>query len=1031
MNTTAGVLYGVGLGPGDPELVTVKAARLIGAAGVVAYHSARHGRSIARSIAAPYLRGDQIEEQLVYPVTTEPAQHPGGYEAAIEEFYEQAAARLMAHLAAGRDVVLLAEGDPLFYSSYMHMHKRISRRFRTEIVPGITSVSAASAALATPLVEGDDVLTVLPGTLGRDELTRRLSGTGAAAIMKISRSYADVLQALKESGRLPQAYYVERASGGAQQLIEPAGDVDPSAVPYMSIIIVPGAEAAGQPADQARTGRADRPGQATAQATEQATGRVDVVGLGPAGRDWLTPQAMAVLAAADDIVGYGPYVDRVPPNPRQQRHGSDNRVEAQRAEFALDLARQGRRVAVVSSGDPGVFAMASVVLEAAASHERFADVPVDDRARDHRRAGRGEPGRRPAGPRLRRLVPVGSPQALGGHRPAARGGGGRRLRDRHLQPGVRLAAPATYRRAQPAAGPPGPADPGGGRPRRRHARPAGHRDHARRSRPRAGRHAVPAHRRLQPDPRPAQRNAGPQGDHPPPLPRLSHRTVSATVVTTTVPSGSGGRSTMTTRTPREAAASSLASVIGPPLFLVTSSPTPWLRISADSPSTVYGPRSSTSVMRGGTAPSGGSTVRTRKRCRSSAAKTSRSRRPVVRNTDSPGQGRTAAAAPRMSGTRSQEGAAAHSGRRRTSSGTPARAVACAAWAVISPANGWVASMTPVIRSARRNAARPSTPPNPPTRTGPSGSRGCRTRPASDESTSTPPATSSAASARASPVPPRIRIRTRLRVVRHTGQMRELLVVGMGPGHPDQITVQAVQALNRSDVFFRIDKGDAKSGLNAVRDEILRRHVTRPGYRVVEIPEPPRDRSPDLTAAGYQGAVRDWHEARAELIEAAIAAELGDDGVGAFLVWGDPSVYDSTLRIIDRLLARGAVAFTYTVIPGVTSVQALAAAHRVPLNRIGEPIHITPARRIAGGLPAGLDSAVVMLDSGFTAAGLDEEELTVFWGAYLSTPDETLIRGPLAEVAGQITAARAELRTRHGWIMDTYLLRRNRDRDEAE
>jgi len=365
MNTTAGVLYGVGLGPGDPELVTVKAARLIGAADVVAYHSARHGRSIARSIAEPYLRGDQIEEQLVYPVTTEPAQHPGGYEAAIEEFYEQAAARLMAHLAAGRDVVLLAEGDPLFYSSYMHMHKRISSRFRTEIVPGITSVSAASAALATPLVEGDDVLTVLPGTLGRDELTRRLSGTGAAAIMKISRSYVDVREALKESGRLPQAYYVERASGGAEQLIEPVGDVDPSAVPYMSIIIVPGAEAADRPAEQVRIGRADRPG------------RVDVVGLGPAGRDWLTPQAMAILAAADDIVGYAPYVDRVPPNPRQQRHGSDNRAEAQRAEFALDLARQGRRVAVVSSGDPGVFAMASVVLEAAAGDERFADVPVE------------------------------------------------------------------------------------------------------------------------------------------------------------------------------------------------------------------------------------------------------------------------------------------------------------------------------------------------------------------------------------------------------------------------------------------------------------------------------------------------------------------------------------------------------------------------------------------------------------------------------------------------------------------------------
>ena len=373
MNAPAGVLYGVGLGPGDPELVTVKAARLIGAADVVAYHSARHGRSIARSIAAPYLRGDQIEEQLVYPVTTETTDHPGGYQAAIEEFYEQAADRLMAHLAQGRDVVLLAEGDPLFYSSYMHMHKRISGRFRTEVVPGITSVSAASAALAMPLVEGDDVLTVLPGTLGREELARRLSGTGAAAIMKISRSYADVREALKESGRLPQAYYVERASGGAEQLIEPAGDVDPAAVPYMSIIIVPGAEAAGQamPA-RAQGDRASPAG----LATEPGRGRVDVVGLGPAGRDWLTPQAMAVLAAADDLVGYAPYVDRVARNPRQQRHGSDNTEEAQRAEFALDLALRGRRVAVVSSGDPGVFAMASVVIEAAASHERFADVPV-------------------------------------------------------------------------------------------------------------------------------------------------------------------------------------------------------------------------------------------------------------------------------------------------------------------------------------------------------------------------------------------------------------------------------------------------------------------------------------------------------------------------------------------------------------------------------------------------------------------------------------------------------------------------------
>jgi precorrin-6A synthase len=266
-------------------------------------------------------------------------------------------------------------------------------------------------------------------------------------------------------------------------------------------------------------------------------------------------------------------------------------------------------------------------------------------------------------------------------------------------------------------------------------------------------------------------------------------------------------------------------------------------------------------------------------------------------------------------------------------------------------------------------------------------------------------------------------------MRDTGGVRELLIIGMGPGHPDQVTVQAVRALNRADVFFLIDKGDDKSGLNAAREEILRRHVTRDGYRVVDIPEPPRDRSPSLTPGGYQEAVGDWHAARAELIAAAIGAELGADGVGAFLVWGDPSVYDSMLRIADRVLALGTVDFTCTVIPGVTSVQALAAAHRIPLNRVGEPIHITPARRLAQlpepGLPDGLDSAVVMLDRGFTAAGFAEPGLSVYWGAYLSTEDEVLISGPLPEVAGEITAARARLRAEHGWIMDTYLVRRER------
>lgn len=249
-------------------------------------------------------------------------------------------------------------------------------------------------------------------------------------------------------------------------------------------------------------------------------------------------------------------------------------------------------------------------------------------------------------------------------------------------------------------------------------------------------------------------------------------------------------------------------------------------------------------------------------------------------------------------------------------------------------------------------------------------------------------------------------------------MRELLVIGIGPGDPDEITVKAVAALNRVDVFFVVDKGSAKSGLLDVRDEILRRHV-HGDYRTVTIDDPPRDRTPPSDAA-YTDAVAGWHAARAERFTAALD-ELGPDGVGAFLVWGDPALYDSTLRVIDDMVAAGAD-FSWSVIAGVTSVHALAAAHRIPLNRIGEPIHITPARRIEAGLPKGLDSAVVMLDRGFTAEGLDPD-LEVFWGAYLSTPDEVLIAGRLGDAAGEIARRRAELRERHGWIMDTYLLRR--------
>ncbi|MFF9555401.1 precorrin-2 C(20)-methyltransferase [Streptomyces albus] len=358
-------MLGVGLGPGDPSLMTVRAVEAIAEADVVAYHSARHGRSIARSIAARHLRPDHIEEALVYPVTTEGTDHPGGYRGALEEFYAEAAARLAAHLDAGRTVAVLAEGDPLFYGSYQHMHKRLAHRYPTEVIPGVTSVSASAARLGTPLSEAEEALTILPGTLSEEELTARLASSDAVAVMKLGRTFPKVRRALERSGRLAEAHYVERATMAGERTGLVA-DVDPDSVPYFSVAVLP--SRVGAPASAVR----ERDGQ---PAATTARGEVVVVGTGPAGPLWLTPQTRGALAAADDLVGYTTYLDRVPHRDGQRRHGSDNRVEAERAEFALELARRGRRVAVVSGGDPGVFAMATAVLEAAAQ-EPYADVPV-------------------------------------------------------------------------------------------------------------------------------------------------------------------------------------------------------------------------------------------------------------------------------------------------------------------------------------------------------------------------------------------------------------------------------------------------------------------------------------------------------------------------------------------------------------------------------------------------------------------------------------------------------------------------------
>jgi precorrin-2 C20-methyltransferase/precorrin-3B C17-methyltransferase len=341
---TTGRLYGVGVGPGDPDLVTLKAARIIAAADVVAYPVARRatGRGVARTIAEPHLRDGVIEVALTYPITVEATDHPGGYEAAIAEFYDASAAELAGHLDAGRDVVVLCEGDPFFYGSYMYLHDRLAHRYATEVVPGVTSFSAAAATAGAPLVKRDDVLTILPGTLPPDVLAARLRSSDAAVIMKLGRTFSAVREAAEAAGVAGRGVYVERASSAAERTL-PLRAVAAEDVPYMSLVLVP-----------TEHGRAADPG---------GTGRVTVVGLGPAGAQWLTPEAQAELASADVLVGYKTYVDRVPPRHRQRRFATDNRVEAERARHALELAAGGARVAVVSSGDPGIFAMASAVLE--------------------------------------------------------------------------------------------------------------------------------------------------------------------------------------------------------------------------------------------------------------------------------------------------------------------------------------------------------------------------------------------------------------------------------------------------------------------------------------------------------------------------------------------------------------------------------------------------------------------------------------------------------------------------------------------
>lgn len=250
-------------------------------------------------------------------------------------------------------------------------------------------------------------------------------------------------------------------------------------------------------------------------------------------------------------------------------------------------------------------------------------------------------------------------------------------------------------------------------------------------------------------------------------------------------------------------------------------------------------------------------------------------------------------------------------------------------------------------------------------------------------------------------------------------MRKVFVIGIGAGNPDYITVQAINALNQVDVFFIMDKGDETQDLVRLRTEICERYIKNKSYRTVLTADPPRDRK----ASAYEPAVRTWHEQRAAIYERLIGEQLGADECGAFLVWGDPSLYDSTLRIIDQIVARGAVAFEYDVIPGISAIQALAAKHRIALNQIGGSVHITTGRKLTEGLASDAGDVVVMLDGDCSFKTIGSSDLDIYWGAYLGTADEILVAGNLPEHSDEIVRKRAEAKARKGWIMDTYLLRK--------
>ncbi len=237
-----GKLVGVGVGPGDPELITLKAVRVLEQADVVVHFAKAAHSGNARTIAARYFKPDVRELSLVFPVTTELPKHEARYCDAIRAFYDDAARDVALHLDDGRLVAVICEGDPLFYGSYMHLHVRLASRFHTEIVAGVSGMSGCWSAAGTPIAQGDDVFSVIPGTLAQDELERRLGEADAAVVIKLGRNLPKVRRALERAGRLDRAVYVERGTMSGEKAIALAAKRDDCA-PYFAVVLVPGWDA--------------------------------------------------------------------------------------------------------------------------------------------------------------------------------------------------------------------------------------------------------------------------------------------------------------------------------------------------------------------------------------------------------------------------------------------------------------------------------------------------------------------------------------------------------------------------------------------------------------------------------------------------------------------------------------------------------------------------------------------------------------------------------------------------------------------